>query len=313
MENDSIIRINHIIDNLYASSKEIAEDINILEQNNITTIISLNNQSFEYPLTMSHYRFDTEDNPNFNIKEYYDLIYNIIIKSNNVLVHCDAGVSRTGSIIIYYLMSKYNISYDEALEYALSKRPSISPNNGFELGLRLLNLNYHKSETNHNLITQGIHFIYFNQLVDFLNHNMVRFVIGVGNGMNYGDYCFMVDDNIDDILENYKMIKEHIMDGNVIYGTKYLIDMIKNIHYNTFTNLTNEEYDKIYRIYDTHNIHTKTIKDKFSIIDIDLDSLLNYKKSDLIQLYSRIDVFVCKTNEERIHKKNLINFLEGMI
>ena len=308
MENDSIICINHIIDNLYASSKEIAEDINILNQNNITTIISLNNQSFEYPLTMTHYRFDTEDNPNFNMKEYYDIIYNIIIKSNNVLVHCDAGVSRTGSIIIYYLMSKYNISYDEALEYALSKRPSISPNNGFELGLRLLN--YNKSETNTKIKPSGIHFVYFNQLVDFLNNNNLRCVIGVGNGMNYGDYCFMVDDNIDDILENYKMIKEHIMDGNVIYGTKYVIDMCKNIYYNTFTNLTNEEYDKIYRIYD---INTKTINDKFSIIDIDLDSLLNYKKSDLIQLYSRIDVFVCKTNEEKIHKKKLINFLEEMI
>lgn len=146
-----MISINHIIDNLYASSREIADDINILESNNIKVIISLNNQSLLQDVQISRkitqYKFDIEDNPNFEISKYYNQIYEIInnccinnINNLNVLVHCDAGVSRTGTIITYYLMKKYNYNFGQAYTFAKSKRSCFSLNNGFELNLRLLDL-----------------------------------------------------------------------------------------------------------------------------------------------------------------------------
>jgi protein-tyrosine phosphatase len=306
----SINTINHIIDNLYASSKEIPEKQEILNQNNIKIIISLNGQTFYYP-NITSYTFETEDNPDYDMRKHYDFIYNIIENNNNpeqnILVHCDAGVSRTGAIVIYYLIRKYNLSYNQAFEYATSKRPCISPNNGFELALRLLELkNQNQNPTKNH---PGIHFLYYHQLVDFLNLNDVSYIIGIGNGMSYGNRYYKIDNIIDDLLENYKNIKEDIMNNNssiIIYGTIYLIDMIKIIYYkkNDNNNLTNEEYDKI---------NNKNLVTKFNIFDIDLSLLDKYKKSDLHQLLSRLDVYSCKDINERIYKKNIVKKIEGLI
>jgi protein-tyrosine phosphatase len=49
-----------------------------------------------------------------------------------VLVHCHAGVSRSSTIVISYLMRKYiNFSLNDALKFVKSKRPIIKPNKGF--------------------------------------------------------------------------------------------------------------------------------------------------------------------------------------
>lgn len=48
-----------------------------------------------------------------------------------VIVHCAAGVSRSASIVIYYLMKRYGYSYQAALSYLKSKRSIVSPNLSF--------------------------------------------------------------------------------------------------------------------------------------------------------------------------------------
>jgi protein-tyrosine phosphatase len=54
------------------------------------------------------------------------------LKNNKpVLVHCRAGVSRSASVVIAYLMKKYNLSFLDASNFILSKRPFISPNPGY--------------------------------------------------------------------------------------------------------------------------------------------------------------------------------------
>jgi protein-tyrosine phosphatase len=46
-------------------------------------------------------------------------------------VHCAAGVSRSATIVIAYLIMKKNMTCEEALKFARSKRPIIDPNPGF--------------------------------------------------------------------------------------------------------------------------------------------------------------------------------------
>ena len=51
-------------------------------------------------------------------------------------MHCAAGVSRSASIVIAYIMWDKKMSFEEAFEFVESKR-NIGPNNGFIEQLKL--------------------------------------------------------------------------------------------------------------------------------------------------------------------------------
>jgi len=60
------------------------------------------------------------------------------LQKGNVLVHCFAGVSRSSTIVISYLMKKLNWSYREALEHVRKQRWVVNPNPGFVRQLKRL-------------------------------------------------------------------------------------------------------------------------------------------------------------------------------
>ena len=61
-----------------------------------------------------------------------------IDKGESVLVHCLGGISRSSTIIIAYLMFKYNYPLNNAYDFVKSKKTNIAPNFNF-MG-QLLNL-----------------------------------------------------------------------------------------------------------------------------------------------------------------------------
>lgn len=63
-------------------------------------------------------------------------------RQEKILIHCNAGVSRSGSVLIAYLMASLKINFREALNLAQAKRACISPNSGFTQQLRSVDLNY---------------------------------------------------------------------------------------------------------------------------------------------------------------------------
>jgi hypothetical protein len=48
-----------------------------------------------------------------------------------VFVHCRAGVSRGGMVVVAYLMHEHGWSRDNALEFVRTKRPLVRPNPAF--------------------------------------------------------------------------------------------------------------------------------------------------------------------------------------
>eukprot|EP01084_Bolivina_argentea_P106568 190672_1 len=57
--------------------------------------------------------------------------------NNCVLVHCFAGISRSSTIIIAYLMKSKKMSFEKAFEFTKQKRSIVSPNEGFVKQLKL--------------------------------------------------------------------------------------------------------------------------------------------------------------------------------
>ncbi|CAD8167728.1 unnamed protein product [Paramecium pentaurelia] len=62
------------------------------------------------------------------------------LKRGSVLVHCAAGVSRSASVVIAYLMKTKGFGFQEAFNFVKKKRSVIQPNYGFIKQLR----NYEK-------------------------------------------------------------------------------------------------------------------------------------------------------------------------
>lgn len=75
------------------------------------------------------------DIPESNIRSYFDStsknIHEYLSQYQKVLVYCKVGKSRSVSLIINYLMTYQNISYELAFVQMLTKKSSIGPNYGF--------------------------------------------------------------------------------------------------------------------------------------------------------------------------------------
>jgi len=76
-----------------------------------------------------------EDDDLFNLLEHFDEVFEFIDEAHKkegvVLVHCMAGVSRSATIVVSFLMKKYQLSFDAALRKTKNARPVVSPNPGF--------------------------------------------------------------------------------------------------------------------------------------------------------------------------------------
>lgn len=86
----------------------------------------------------------------------YNFMNNVITSDQNILVHCMAGASRSISMVIYYLMKKYHIDFDEAMTYVKSKRVISNPNDSFKNQLQQYHIYRDQfTEFHANLIIHG--------------------------------------------------------------------------------------------------------------------------------------------------------------
>lgn len=66
----------------------------------------------------------------------YHFIDTAVEEGNKILVHCMAGVSRSVSLVTYYLMKKNCSDFDKTLESVKQKRSIANPNSSFATQLR---------------------------------------------------------------------------------------------------------------------------------------------------------------------------------
>ena len=127
---------------LYLGNINAAEDVATLLRMNIRavlTVASASYLSYDKKDIPSHRIIPAEDFESFNLAAYFTDGTEYLeqkLGTSNVLCHCLAGVSRSATMVIAYLMKKNNWKYDKALEYVREKRAIVYPNQGFVRQLR---------------------------------------------------------------------------------------------------------------------------------------------------------------------------------
>lgn len=145
---------HEIIPNLFLGSCVVARNISTLKSLGITHILNCSYENPEYfSNDFTYLSLPLRDSCSQNIIQYFDRAYEFIHavlfpsaastastrkgKSSigKVYVHCQAGISRSSTIVIAYLMKLYSQSFQKVLHYVRGVRKIVNPNEGFRLQL----------------------------------------------------------------------------------------------------------------------------------------------------------------------------------
>ncbi len=72
-----------------------------------------------------HLVIDARDNVNQGLSTYFDQTFEFIdkhLETTNVFVHCLAGISRSSTVVIAYLMRKFRWRLEKTLKFVKEKR-----------------------------------------------------------------------------------------------------------------------------------------------------------------------------------------------
>ncbi|XP_073328691.1 dual specificity protein phosphatase 8 isoform X2 [Pagrus major] len=140
-----------ILPHLYLGSQKDVLNKDLMAQNGITYVLNASNTCPKPDfISESHFmRIPVNDNYCEKLLPWLDKTNEFIDKAKvsncRVIVHCLAGISRSATIAIAYIMKTMGLSSDDAYRFVKDRRPSISPNFNFlgqllefEKGLRLL-------------------------------------------------------------------------------------------------------------------------------------------------------------------------------
>uniref|UniRef100_A0AC11ETM7 Serine/threonine/tyrosine interacting protein n=1 Tax=Ovis aries TaxID=9940 RepID=A0AC11ETM7_SHEEP len=113
----------------------------ILQKHGITHIICIRQNieaNFIKPNFQQLFRYlvlDIADNPVENIIRFFPMTKEFIDESlqsgGKVLVHGNAGISRSAAFVIAYIMETFGMKYRDAFAYVQERRFCINPNAGF--------------------------------------------------------------------------------------------------------------------------------------------------------------------------------------
>jgi len=133
--------MSQITPNLYIGSSIEASSMAWLKSRGVTHIVNMAIEHDNYfPRAFRYFKGGIYDHPNQSLmpvlRSGYRFIRDAIGKGGMVFVHCHAGVSRSSSMVLYYLMKTYNWTLCRSLLYMKGVHPRTDPNSGFLKQLR---------------------------------------------------------------------------------------------------------------------------------------------------------------------------------
>ncbi|XP_028630821.1 dual specificity protein phosphatase 15 isoform X3 [Grammomys surdaster] len=124
-----------VLPGLYLGNFIDAKDPDQLGRNKITHIISIHESPQPLLQDITYLRISVSDTPEVPIKKHFKecvhFIHSCRLNGGNCLVHCFAGISRSTTIVIAYVMTVTGLGWQEVLDAIKASRPIANPNPGF--------------------------------------------------------------------------------------------------------------------------------------------------------------------------------------
>ena len=104
-----------------------------LREAGITHIVNVTpNEKDFFPLSFTYLRVPVNDTASGRLDRHWEAAFTFIAsavaKGGRVMVHCSAGVSRSASLVIYWMMRKYRMTLMAAYRALKTSRGCIAPN-----------------------------------------------------------------------------------------------------------------------------------------------------------------------------------------
>lgn len=132
--------INKVLPDLYLGNFKDAKDREQLAKNNITHILSIHDSAAPILQEMTYLCISAADLPTQNLTQHFKqsikFMHESRLKGEGCLVHCLAGVSRSVTLVVAYIMTVTGLGWQEALAAVRVVRPCAGPNLGFQRQLQ---------------------------------------------------------------------------------------------------------------------------------------------------------------------------------
>ncbi|KAL4623014.1 hypothetical protein GN956_G19997 [Arapaima gigas] len=132
------VPLSPILPFLFLGNERDAQDLELLLHLNIGFVVNVTTHLPLYHLAtglVRYKRLPATDSSKQNLRQYFEEVFEFIEEAHQsgrgVLVHCQAGVSRSATIVIAYLMKHTLMTMTDAYKYVRSRRPAVSPNLNF--------------------------------------------------------------------------------------------------------------------------------------------------------------------------------------
>lgn len=123
---------------LFLGNEQDAQDLDAMQRLNIGYVINVTTHLplYHYEKGLFNYkRLPATDSNKQNLRQYFEEAFEFIEEAHQcgkgLLIHCQAGVSRSATIVIAYLMKHTRMTMTDAYKFVKGKRPIISPNLNF--------------------------------------------------------------------------------------------------------------------------------------------------------------------------------------
>lgn len=129
------LQMANVSKGVYLGSQDAAHDLEVLKEHKITHIVNCaTGISNIYEGKFRYLNINVLDMPDVNLRMYFDEAHNFMRKcvesGGNVFVHCNAGVSRSPTIVLSYIMRFEDKKLKDALDQVQAVR-RVAPNPGF--------------------------------------------------------------------------------------------------------------------------------------------------------------------------------------